>query len=115
MARLAASAHLGLSLEQSFPRNRDLCLTNKIFTYLLAGVPVALTPTQAHRALAPELGAAAVNVELGAPAATAERLDQWFGSEVANAAATAWRLGVDRFNWEREKSLLLAAVARALT
>lgn len=112
MVRLAAGAHLGLSLEQSLPPNRDLCLTNKIFTYLLAGVPVALTPTQAQRALAPELADAAVLVDLATPAATAARLDDWLARSAPAAAATAWRLGRERFNWEIEQTRLLAALAR---
>jgi len=114
MARLAAGAHLGLSLEQSQPPNRDLCLTNKIFTYLLAGVPVALTPTRAQRALAPELGDAAVMVDLDTPDETAAALDAWLERRAVPAAAAAWRLGCDRFNWDREQAVLLAALAPLL-
>lgn len=107
MVRLAAGAHLGLSLEQSRPVNRDLCLTNKIFTYLLAGVPVALTPTTAQRELAPQLGAAAVPLDLGAPARTAAHLDHWLAHDRAVAAATAWRLGRERYHWEHEQEILI--------
>ncbi len=39
MARLASEYDLGLSLELAIPRNRDLCLTNKIFTYSARGRP----------------------------------------------------------------------------
>jgi hypothetical protein len=113
MARLAAGAHLGLSLEQSSPPNRDLCLTNKIFTCLLAGVPVALTPTAAQRALAPELGAAAVLLAQDNPSASAAALDRWLTTDQLRAAATAWRLGRERFNWDREQSILLDAMSRS--
>jgi hypothetical protein len=112
MVRLAAGAHLGLSLEQSSPPNRDLCLTNKIFTYLLAGVPVALTPTTAQRALARELGAAALLLAQDDPSSAAATLDRWFAADQPGVAATAWRLGQERFNWDREQSILLDAVTR---
>lgn len=110
MVRLASHAHLGLSVEQSAPPNRDLCLSNKIFTYLLAGVPVALTPTAAQRALAPDLGSAALIVDLTEPSTAAANLDRWFSGQPAAAAAEAWRLGHERYNWDHEQHVLLDAL-----
>ncbi len=71
MVRLAADYDIGLSLETDVGENRRVCLTNKIFTYLLAGVPVLLSDTPAQYALAPELGAAARIVSLADPAGIA--------------------------------------------
>jgi glycosyltransferase involved in cell wall biosynthesis len=112
MARLAAGYDLGLSLEQRTPLNRDLCLTNKIFTYLIAGVPVALTPTSAQDALNAELGEAALRLDLSEPEKTAALLDSFFQSPERRAAAraAAWRLGQSRFNWDHEQANLLSAV-----
>jgi hypothetical protein len=115
MARLAASYDIGLSLETDVSENRRLCLTNKIFTYLLAGVPVLLSDTPAQSALAPDLGAAARLVSLADPTAMAATLDDLGGSSAARAeaSASAWRLGRERYNWEVEKAALLRSVARA--
>jgi glycosyltransferase involved in cell wall biosynthesis len=115
MVTLAAAYDIGLSLETDVSENRRFCLTNKIFTYLLAGVPVLLSDTPAQRALAPELGAAARLVSLADPAAMAATLDDLAGSlpARAEAQASAWRLGRERYNWETEKAALLASVARA--
>jgi glycosyltransferase involved in cell wall biosynthesis len=115
MVRLAADYDIGLSLETNVSKNRRLCLTNKIFTYLLAGVPVLLSDTPAQRALAPDLGAAARLVSLADPAAMAATLDDLAGSPAARAEAamSAWRLGRERYNWEVEKGALLDSVARA--
>jgi glycosyltransferase involved in cell wall biosynthesis len=115
MVRLAASYDIGLSLETDVSENRRLCLTNKIFTYLLAGVPVLLSDTPAQRALASDLGAAQRLVSLADPAAMAATLDDLAGSPVARAeaSASAWRLGRERYNWEVEKAALLGSVARA--
>jgi hypothetical protein len=112
MVRLAATADLGLSTEESHPLNRDLCLTNKIFAYLLAGLPQLLSETAAQTALAPELGAAALLADLSQPAKVAARLDAFFGlpAEVARARSAAWELGQQRFNWETEKVRFLEAV-----
>jgi glycosyltransferase involved in cell wall biosynthesis len=117
MVRLAASYDIGLSLETDVSENRRLCLTNKIFTYLLAGVPVLLSDTPAQRALALDLGAAQRLVSLADPVAMAATLDDLAGSPIARAeaSASAWRLGRERYNWEVEKTALLASVARALS
>jgi glycosyltransferase involved in cell wall biosynthesis len=112
MVRLAAAYDLGLSLETDVSESRRLCLTNKIFTYLLAGVPVVLSDTPAQRALAPDLGAAALVVSLAAPDAMAVALDR-FVPALAAAKAEALRLGRERYNWEVEKKVLLQSVAAA--
>lgn len=116
MVRLAASADLGLSLEQSEPLNRDLCLTNKIFVYLLAGVPQLMTATRAQTALAPELGEAAFVDDFADLPALARRIDEHFASpeRIAAARQAAWRLGQTRFNWDAEQKLFLRSVKKAL-
>jgi glycosyltransferase involved in cell wall biosynthesis len=112
MVRLAADYDLGLSLETDVSENRRLCLTNKIFTYLLAGVPVLLSDTPAQRALAPDLGGAAALVPLSDPAAIGAALDD-LAARRDDARAEARRLGRERYNWEIEKGALLASVEAA--
>jgi glycosyltransferase involved in cell wall biosynthesis len=115
MVRLAATADLGLSTEQHEPFNRDICLANKIFVYLLAGLPQLMTDTRAHLSLAPELGAAALVADFAQPDAVAARLDVFFAdpAQVAAARATAWRHGRERFNWDREQETFLRVVKKA--
>lgn len=117
MVRLAAPFDLGLSTEESQPLNRDLCLTNKIFVYLLAGVPQFLSRTRAQAALAPEFGDAAVLGDLDRPEETARMLDEFFSSPTRIAAArrAAWDLAQRRFCWDIEKEIFLANVRHALS
>ncbi len=112
MARLAAAADLGLSTELPSPPNRNLCLTNKIFVYLLAGVPQMLSDTRAQCALAPELGAAAFLADLDRPDSVAARLDEFFGDpgRIAAARRTARELAVSRYCWDVEKAVFLDSV-----
>lgn len=116
LVRLAAPYGLGLALEPVVPRNRDLCLTNKLFTYLLAGVPVALTPTTAQRALAPLLGPAGLLLELDRPEEAATALAAFLSDGERRRAARrhAWHLGQTRYHWEWEQTHLVAAVRAAL-
>ena len=56
MIRLSAEYDVGLALGTTRQPNRDLCLTNKIFSYLLAGNAVAATSTTAQKAIVETLG-----------------------------------------------------------
>lgn len=115
MVNLAAPYDLGLSLEPITSENRSLCLGNKIFTYLLAGVPVMMSDTPAQTALAADLGDAAILVSLADAPAIAQALDHLAASPetIDGAKVAALRLGRQRYNWDVEKQALLASVERA--
>lgn len=116
LARLAADNDLGLSIELSFPFNRQLCLSNKTFTYLLAGIPQLMTPTRAHCALAADLGAAAMLGDLSEPDRTAATLDAWFAepTRAVSARRHASDLARTRYCWDIEQNAFLDSVRRAL-
>jgi glycosyltransferase involved in cell wall biosynthesis len=114
MMHLAAEYDVGLSLETEVSENRRICLTNKIFTYLLAGVPVVLSDTPAQKLLAADLGLSARLCSLDDPAGLAATLDALASPPIlAESSATAWRLGRERYNWDREQDVLLQSVAAA--
>jgi hypothetical protein len=46
----AAQFDIGLALELPHPKNRNICLTNKVFTYLLAGNAIILSETEMQTA-----------------------------------------------------------------
>ncbi|MDO8541018.1 MAG: hypothetical protein Q7S40_11325 [Opitutaceae bacterium] len=116
MVRLAAAADLGLSVEESMPLNRDLCLTNKVFAYLLAGIPQLLSRTSAQVAVAPELGSAALLGALDDPTATAAMLDAFLGdaTRVTQARLHAWKVAQERYCWDAEKEIFLRTIGSAL-
>ena len=97
-------------------RNRAICLTNKVFTYLLAGIPALLSRTPAQERLAPDLGPAALLADLEDPGALAARLDAFFADaeRQRSARSFAWQLGQKRFNWDVEQRTFLDSVRRAL-
>jgi glycosyltransferase involved in cell wall biosynthesis len=116
MAQLAASFDLGLSVEKKTPLNKDFCLANKIFTYLLAGIPQLLSITQAHIQLSRELGEAALLANISDTSGTAALLEQ-FREDLPRrqlAADTARRLARETYHWDKEKTIFLDSVARAL-
>lgn len=109
--RLIAAAcpfDVGLSLELSSPRNRAHCLTNKLFEFLSAGLPLVLSDTPAQVQIASELGAAACVVDLNDPQDAARRIQASYGDATALGAAkhAAAMLSANQFNWAQESNKL---------
>ena len=116
MERLAAAYDVGLVGETGHTPNRRIALTNKQFTYLLAGIPLVMSDIPAHRAFAPAMGGAARLYPVDNPAALAAALDTLLGDPASLAAArnAAWQLGQERFNWDVKQTKLLGCVEAAL-
>jgi hypothetical protein len=112
MARLAAHADVGLSTEERLPPNRDLCLTNKIFVYLLAGIPQLLSNTSAQTELAPNLGTSGILANLEETELVAARLDAFLGNTalIAAARADARERAFHRYCWDVEKTVFLDSI-----
>jgi glycosyltransferase involved in cell wall biosynthesis len=118
MVALAQAYDAGLSCEEPAVLNHRLCLGNKIFTYLAAGVPVVLSRTPAQAALASELGDAAVTYDRGDADGLAKHLAQWAAPERRRASRVAARAAAERrWHWEHplDRGALLAQVAAAVS
>jgi glycosyltransferase involved in cell wall biosynthesis len=116
MERLAAIYDIGFSGEPGHTRNRRIALTNKLFSYLLAGLPILMSDVPAHRAFAKDLKQAAQLFQINDADALAQAIDNWLLDDVAlkTARVAAWELGHTRFNWECEKEQLLNCVDSVL-
>ena len=116
LARICARHDLGLATEVADCTNHDVCLSNKIFTYPLAGVPVLASSTSAQAALAAQWPEWLWALELSDTRGWAEQIDALLLSpaRLAHARAAAWRAGQERLNWECESRIFLGAVAAAL-
>jgi glycosyltransferase involved in cell wall biosynthesis len=118
MVDCARGYDVGLALEQMSPRNRQLCLPNKAFTYILAGLAVAITDTPGQHALGVDLGRGAALVAPGDIDGLAAALTRWAGNpaELDCAKRTAWTAATRRWHWEHEleRGRLLGVVREAL-
>jgi glycosyltransferase involved in cell wall biosynthesis len=112
MERLAADYDIGLVAENGQSRSRAIALTNKLFTYLLAGIPAVMSDISAHRAFATEAGMSTCLYPVDDAEALAAILDHLLcdPGRLTAARIEAFRLGRDRYNWERERGALLTAV-----
>ncbi len=117
LERLGAQFDLGYSGETGFSPNNLRALSNKLFSYLLGGVPSLATDIPAHRQIAPELGEAMQLFPVGDVAALAAAIDSFLlhPERLAAARAHAWHLGQMRFNWDVEQTRLTDIVGKAVT
>jgi glycosyltransferase involved in cell wall biosynthesis len=116
MVRLAAEYDVGLALEQPVDRNKTVCLSNKLFVYLLAGNAVAATNVGAQESLVAELGSAATSFAPGDIASLASHLHNWYHDRASleESRRLAWEWGERRYNWDIEKRAFLSAVESVL-
>jgi hypothetical protein len=119
MIDAARGCDVGLALELMAVTNRQLCLTNKAFTYILAGMAVAISDTPGQHALGVDLGHGAALVAPGDVDALAAVFARWAGDPAGLDCAkrTAWSAAVRRWNWEHplEAGALLDLVRRSLS
>ena len=118
VVELCRGNDVGLALEQAHILNRDICLCNKPFTYMLAGLAVAFTDTAGQRQLARDLGEGAVLFKIDDIEAQAAGFRHWAENPAALLAAkqAAWNAAARRWHWEHpeERGKALALVRRAL-
>jgi glycosyltransferase involved in cell wall biosynthesis len=116
MVRLAAEYDVGLALEPACSVNNDLALSNKLFTYVLAGNVVVATRTKGHLSVATQLGGAVRTYQPGNAEELATHLREWVENRavLTSARHAAWQMGESRFNWDVEKATFLAAVSPLL-
>jgi glycosyltransferase involved in cell wall biosynthesis len=116
MAELAAGYDLGLVAENGRTRNHQIALSNKQFTYLLAGVPVLMSDTPGHTAFAALAPGAAFLFNTEDAADLARALDELLldPSGLSAAREQAFALGQERFNWDLESQAFVACVEAAL-
>jgi glycosyltransferase involved in cell wall biosynthesis len=112
----AAEHDVGLCLEIPTPLNRDICLTNKIFLYLLAGIAVIASRTRGQSELlakCPDAGFLYDSGNIEQLALIIERL-ACEPELLARAKASALAAARDRWNWEQESQYLVASVDNLL-
>jgi glycosyltransferase involved in cell wall biosynthesis len=100
---------VGLALERPDNGNYALTVTNKIGSYLLAGLAVVATDTQGQREILKSIPVAGVLYAAGSPHQLADALRLWLKDRRALLAAqqAAWDAARARFCWDIEKEAFL--------
>jgi glycosyltransferase involved in cell wall biosynthesis len=108
-----AQHDVGLALEQpSVSDNRAVCVTNKLFTYLVAGVPFVATDTSGQRPVVDTLSKVARSYP---PGETDEFVEATMALlDAGGLRDTALQAARDRYCWEVERDRFLGIVQDTL-
>jgi len=117
MIKLASQFDIGLALEQPISPNREICLTNKIFVYLLAGIAIIATETKAQLSLSKQISDAVVTYKAGDTDHLASLLKNWANNRdrLKCVREAAWDYGTRIYNWDIEKKKFLSMISDVLT
>ena len=110
--QLAATCDVGMATETGLPYNREICLTNKIFTYIQSGLAVAASDTNAQFQLLKQYPAIGKIYRRSRPETLAQILDFYFENkaELVRCKKNNFRLGQEKFNWETEQEKLVLSL-----
>jgi glycosyltransferase involved in cell wall biosynthesis len=100
---------VGLSLERADHGNYALTITNKLFSYLLAGLAVAATDTPGNREILSQIPSAGFLYQAGQPESLAQGVQRWLSDrvELRQAQQAAWDAARSQFCWDLEKEKFL--------
>lgn len=109
---MANKYDVGLALEQTTPFNRDICLTNKIFTYLTSGLAIIATDTTAQKQFInkyPNIGKTYPNGDIIALSTVINHYDEHH-DRLNDAKLVAHQLAKHELNWEIEQQKLITII-----
>lgn len=113
LVRDAANHDFGLALEQPVSTNKLITVSNKMFTYLLAGIAVVATDTPGQREVMEQAAGTGILYEPGDITGLARKVNCMLeGNNLINMKRRAWEIGLRRFNWDIEKKKLLRIVEK---
>lgn len=112
----ASQFDIGLATELSFPKNRDICLTNKIFTYVQAGLAIVASNTSGQNNFMKEYPNMGFIFDLKNFQSLVSILNQYGENQalINQQQLQAIMYAQETLNWEYEEPLFISTVEKAL-
>ena len=116
ITELASLHHIGLCSEYAHIQNRDLCLTNKLFIYLLAGNAILMTDTKAQQAFYVENPNVGILYKQEKAESLVAALKFYFDNpRILNLhRKNSLQLARVKYNWDIEQQVFLSNVKKVL-
>jgi glycosyltransferase involved in cell wall biosynthesis len=107
--RAMAEYDVGLALERPQNRNYSLTVTNKIFSYMLAGLAIAATEIPGQREVMSQAPGAGFLYPAGEAKSLRALLETWIKDRAGlrQAQCAAWDAARSRFCWDLEQAKLI--------
>ncbi|RYE20799.1 MAG: hypothetical protein EOP42_26890 [Sphingobacteriaceae bacterium] len=108
---------IGLAIETGQPLNRDICLSNKIFSYIQAGLAVLATNTTAQKQLLSTYPTIGKLYDKNSTAALTNCIKRFYTDPklLLSCKKSAFSIGQTTLNWETESIKFLSLIAETLT
>ena len=108
--------HIGLALEPGFSKNNEIALSNKVFTYPLAGCYTLASDTPAQRDFFHSNADLGTVLDLDSPSQWAQTITALNEdrSKLEEKRKKAWEIGHASLNWEVESQSLVETVQSML-
>ena len=109
---IASHHHIGICSEFAHIQNRDLCLTNKLFMYLLSGNALLLSNTNAQQSFLNEYPDIGISFEQESAESISRALQFYINHPdiLYQHRINALQLAKSKLNWDIEKNIFLQHV-----
>ncbi len=113
----AAQYDVGLALESGISVNRNICVTNKIFSYLMSGLAIVGTDTEGQKDIFKEFNQAVCICQQNNKADLVRAMNVFLQNpnDLVIAKEAARKAAMERFNWEAESERLIAGFEAELS
>jgi glycosyltransferase involved in cell wall biosynthesis len=110
MIAAIAEYDIGLALEPNTDGNASLTVSNKLFSYMLAGVANIVSDTPGQREIMDHCSESGVVYQSGSAESFRAALDRWLGSrdDLERAKQAAWDAASSQFCWDSLEPQFLA-------
>ena len=112
LVSIASGYHIGIASEVPHIINREYCLTNKLFIYLLAGNAIVCTNTKAQSLFIKTYADTGLVYEYNKAESLAKILEHYLNQPVllSNHRKKAFEYGETTLNWEHERTIFLSYI-----
>jgi len=112
LVQLAAEHDIGLALETGDCLNRLLCVTNKLFVYMTAGLAIVATDTPGQKTVMNQVPETGMICKMADVESLAIALKELISAplKLANTKIASRKAAENRFNWNIEKKKLIRIV-----
>jgi len=116
IVEMASQFDIGLATETGVPANRDICLTNKIFTYMQAGLAILASDTSAQTALLEQYPAIGKVYNRDNVSSLANFLAAFADDrkKLLEARQQSLKTGRTILNWETESAKFISVIDKEL-
>lgn len=112
----ASQFDIGMATETGVPFNRDICLTNKIFTYAQCGLALMLSDTQAQTLFIREFPQSGKLYKKNDADSLAIGIEEYILDQnlLHKTKTTNFDLGQRQLNWDSEKAKFIKVIERTI-